>query len=214
MSSVDLELRSPREHCRVASLDLGSEKDSDEDIPALIRGQDGEHKGMGAMHETPNEVTGLQDLLDRSYAAAGTHLASIHTAKARLTAEELIAQLVGMQVFVVATTTRDGRPRTGPVDCFLFRGTFRFGTASNSLRARHLAQSPAVSATHVRGETLVVTVHGTAELLDLNGRDRGFRDFLGDHYGTDHFDQYLDNEPYYRILPHRLFAADMSVHRL
>ncbi len=66
----------------------------------------------------------------------------------------------------------------------------------------------------MRGQTLVVTVHGTAELLDLHGRDRDFRDFLGDHYGTGHFEQYLDNEPYYRILPDRLFAADMSVHGL
>lgn len=164
------------------------------------------------MHETPDEVARLQALLDESYAAAGPHLTSIHTANARLNAEQMAAQLQGMQVFVVATTTQDGRPMTGPVDCFLYRGYFRFGTATTSVRARHLAWSPAISATHVRGEALVVTVHGTAEPLDLAGRDRDFRDFLQDHYGTDQFDQHLSGEPYYRIRPQRLFAADMSVH--
>lgn len=164
------------------------------------------------MQETPDDVARLQALLDESYAAAGPHLASIHTTNARLTAEEMVDQLRGMQVFVVATTTRDGRPRTGPVDCFLYRGYLRFGTATKSVRARHLARSPAVSATHVRGEALVVTAHGTAELLDLEGRDGDFRDFLRDHYGTDHFDRYLANEPYYRIQAERLFAADMNVH--
>src|SRR5690606_33609169 len=127
-------------------------------------------------------------------------------------AEQLVDQLPGMNVFVVATVTRDGRPLTGPVDTFLYGGQFRFGTATNSVRVRHLNWSPAVSATHVRGETLVVTVHGTAERLDLGGRDRDFRDFLVDHYGVDSFDEHLDGEPYYRIIPQRLFAADMSVH--
>lgn len=164
------------------------------------------------MNETPDDVARLQALLDESYASAGPHLAAIHTADARLTAEEMVSQLRGMQIFVVATTTRDGRPRTGPVDCFLYGGHLRFGTATSSVRARHLARSPAVSATHVRGETVVVTVHGTAESLDLEGGDLDFRDFLRDHYGADQFDEHLAGEPYYRIVAERLFAADMSVH--
>lgn len=164
------------------------------------------------MQETSDDVARLQTHLDESYAAAGPHHAAVHSADARITAEEMVDRLHGMQVFVVATTTSDGKPRTGPVDCFLYRGFFRFGTASTSLRARHLSRSPAVSATHVRGETLVVTVHGTAEQLDMEGRDGDFRDFLRDHYGADQFDQYLVGEPYYRILPEKLFAADMGAH--
>lgn len=164
------------------------------------------------MQETPDDIARMQSLLDESYAGAGPHLAAIHTRDARLTAEQLITRLLGMQVFVVATVTRDCRPRTGPVDCFLYRGDLRFGTASHSVRARHLARSPSISATHVRGEELVVTVHGTAEPLDFGGPDSDFRDFLREHYGADLFDQSLAGEPYYRILPERLFAADMSVH--
>lgn len=163
------------------------------------------------MHETADDLQRLQALLDDSYARAGDHLVSIHTPEARLTATELVARLDGMQVFVVATTTRDGRPRTGPVDSFLYRGAVRFGTAASAVRARHLARSPAVSATHVRGETLVVTVHGTARLLDLDDGDADFRDFLRGHYG-DAYDEFLAGSPYYGVDAEWLFAADMSAH--
>jgi hypothetical protein len=163
------------------------------------------------MHEDPDHVRELQALLDRSYARAGTHLTSIHTPAARLSAIDLVEALQGMQIFVVATSTRDGRPRTGPVDAFLHRGRICFGTAAHAVRARHLARNPAVSATHVRGEALVVTVHGTAELLDLDGPDADFGAFLADHYGTT-FEEHLTGSPYYGIDAEWLFAADMSVH--
>jgi len=38
------------------------------------------------MHETAEDLSTLQDLLDRSYAAGGTHLRSVITAERRLTA--------------------------------------------------------------------------------------------------------------------------------
>ena len=164
------------------------------------------------MFETHGEVTRLQKLLDESYAAAGSHLQEIHSPRVRVGADELITRMQGMQVFVVATTTSDGRPRTGPVDTFLFHGELRFGTAANAIRARHIARNPAVSATHVEGEALVVTVHGTAELLDLEGSDRDFAGFLRGHYGDATFDEHLGDSPYYRIVADRIFAADMSRH--
>ncbi|HUG83959.1 MAG TPA: pyridoxamine 5'-phosphate oxidase family protein [Euzebya sp.] len=163
------------------------------------------------MHESPEDIARLQALLDDSYGHAGAHLASIHTPEARLTADDLVAALQGMQIFVVATTTQDGAPRTGPVDSFLYRGEVRFGTSAGAVRARHLARSPAVSATHVRGEALVVTAHGTARLLDLDGADSDFRGFLQGHYGGT-YDQFLAGSPYYGIQATWLFAADMSVH--
>ncbi|MFP3913629.1 MAG: pyridoxamine 5'-phosphate oxidase family protein [Actinomycetota bacterium] len=162
------------------------------------------------MFETPGEVARLQSLLDESYSAAGSHLASIHVPRARLTARELAARLTGMNVFVVATVTSDGRPRTGPVDAFLFHGELRFGTAANAVRARHLARSPAVSATHAQGEGLVVTVHGNAERLELDGPDAEFQTFLRRHYGAELYDQELNGSPYYRVLAERMFAADMT----
>ena len=164
------------------------------------------------MREARQDIQRLQDLLDASYARAGAHLTGIHTPEARITAEELVRRLDGMQVFVVATTTRDGRPRTGPVDTFLYRGVLRFGTAAGAVRARHLARSPAVSVTHVRGETLVVTAHGNARLLDMAGADSDFAEFLAGHYGEESYEGFLAGSPYYGVEAEWLFAADMSVH--
>lgn len=163
------------------------------------------------MHETAEDIERLQALLDDSYTRAGDHLRSIHTPKARITADDMVTRLTGMQIFVVATSTRDGQARTGPVDTFLYRGQLRFGTAAGAMRARHLARSPAVSATHVRGETLVVTAHGNARLLDLAGADADFGEFLGDHYGGT-YEEFLSGSPYYGIHAEWLFAADMSVY--
>lgn len=164
------------------------------------------------MHESPEDIQRLQAILDASYERAGAHLTGIHTVEARLSAEDLVRSLHGMNVFVVATTTRDGRPRTGPVDTFLYRGELRFGTSATAVRARHLARSPAVSATHVRGEALVATAHGTARLLDMDGADDDFANFLREHYGKATYDGFLKGSPYYGITPDWLFAADMSVH--
>lgn len=163
------------------------------------------------MFETPSEITQLQLLLNESYARAGRHLISIHTARVRMTAELLVARLQGMHVFVLATTTGKGEPRTGPVDCFLYRGQVRFGTAVGSYRARDLARRPAISATHVGGEGLVVTVHGSAEPLDLTDSDSDFAGFLRTHYGDEHYERYLSQSPYYRIAPRRMYAADMTL---
>lgn len=162
------------------------------------------------MFETARQLETLQSVLDRSYERAGPHLLSIHSPEVRLTALDLVRRLDGMQVFVVATTTRHGFPRTGPVDTFLFKGELVFGTAANAVRARHLARSPAVSATHVRGETLVVTVHGLVRPVDLDGGDDGFGDFLRAHYGVEHFEKYLAGGPYFAIVPEWMFAADMA----
>ena len=41
------------------------------------------------MKEQPDDLAALQDLIDRSYAAAGPHLLAIHTPERRLCAEEV-----------------------------------------------------------------------------------------------------------------------------
>jgi len=162
------------------------------------------------MRETSEDIDRLQRLLDESYARAGAHLTSIHSPAARLSAADLVGRLDGMQILVLATVTKDGRPRTGPVDGFLFRGQWRFGTAASAIRARHIARSPAVSATHVRGEALVVTVHGIARQIDIDGDEAEFGAFLREHYPG--FDEWGSGAPYYAVDAERMFAADMSVH--
>jgi len=163
------------------------------------------------MYETDEDLGWLRELLGRSYAAAGSHLRGIHTRAARVDAAEVVEHLSGMNIFVVATVSSDGRVFTAPVDGFLFRGRVHFGTSPVALRARHLARRPTVSATHVRGEELVVTVHGRARLLDLHGADADFAAVTREHYGTG-WDQWEDPPAAWAIEPDAMFAADMSAH--
>jgi Pyridoxamine 5'-phosphate oxidase len=114
------------------------------------------------MLETPQELDGLQQILDRSAAGAGPHLRDIITDDRRLSAAQLSEKLQGMRLLVVATVTADGRPLAGPVDGYLLHGSFYFSSGRNSVRMRHLAARPAFSATYLPGEELAVTVHGRA----------------------------------------------------
>ena len=135
------------------------------------------------MLETPEELDSLQQLLDRSAAGAGAHLRDIITDDRRLSAAQVCEKLQGMRLLVVATVTADGRPLAGPVDGYLLHGSFYFSSGRNSVRMRHLAARPAVSATHLAGEELAVTVHGRAELFDVNDPSRGeLRQAMLDHY--------------------------------
>ena len=135
------------------------------------------------MLETPDEIGRLQDLLDRSAAGAGPHLRDIITDERRLTAVQVCGLLQGMRLLVAATVTADGRPLAGPVDGYFLHGSFYFSSGRDSVRMRHLAARPAVSATHLPGEELAVTVHGRAELFELNGPEgRELRQAMLDHY--------------------------------
>ena len=133
--------------------------------------------------ETPEEIDRLQGLLDRSAAAAGAHLRDIITDDRRLSAAQVCERLQGMRLLVVATVTSDGRPLAGPVDGYLLHGSFYFSSGRNSVRMRHLAARPAVSATYLPGEELAVTVHGRAELFELPDAAHGeLRQAMLDHY--------------------------------
>src|SRR5438105_1709833 len=98
------------------------------------------------MHETDDDLRRLQQLIDRSYESAGEHLLRIHDPERRLTAAQLCERLTGMRLLVLATVTADGRPVSGPVDGIFYRGAFHFGSAPDSIRFRHIARRPRVSA--------------------------------------------------------------------
>ena len=135
------------------------------------------------MLETPDDVARLQQLLDRSAAGAGPHLRGIITDERRLSAERVCQILQGLRLLVVATVTADGEPLAGPVDGYFLHGSFCFSSGRDSVRMRHLAARPAVSATHLPGEELAVTVHGRAELFDLRAPEGGeLRQAMLDHY--------------------------------
>jgi nitroimidazol reductase NimA-like FMN-containing flavoprotein (pyridoxamine 5'-phosphate oxidase superfamily) len=135
------------------------------------------------MLETPEEIARLQELLDRSAAGAGPHLQGIITDQRRMNAEQVCQVLPGLRLLVLATVTGDGRPLAGPVDGYFLHGSFWFSSGRESVRMRHLAARPAVSATHLPGEELAVTVHGRAELFDLRDPVGGeLRQAMLDHY--------------------------------
>lgn len=163
------------------------------------------------MHETADDLARLRELLERSYAGAGTHLLRIHTAERRATGEEIAARLTGMCLLVVATVTADGRPVGGPVDGIFYRGAFHFGSSPDSVRFRHIRKRPYVTATHLPAEDFAVTVHGRAVPLDVGAPElAGFRRALLDiyvpRYGSD-WERFLDSGPLYaRIEAERMFA--------
>lgn len=163
------------------------------------------------MHETPEDLQQLQDLLDRSYAAAGNHLRSVITPERRLDAEALCRALPGMCLLTLATTTSDGRPLTGAVDGMFYRGAFWFGSAADSLRFRHIRSRPAVSATHLPGEHLSVTVHGTAVPIDHQAPEyAGFAAYCVSIYGEAWNDWGYDDAAYARIDAERMFTFHME----
>jgi len=161
------------------------------------------------VHETPEDITALQDVLDRSYASAGEHLLRIHTPERRLPAAQLAERLDGMCLLSLATVTADGRPIAGPVDGIFFRGAFHFGSSPDSVRFKHIRARPQVSATHLPGEELGVTVHGRAVPVDVGSGE--FRQTLLEvyvpRYGPE-WETFLDSGPVYaRIEPERMFAV-------
>jgi hypothetical protein len=168
------------------------------------------------MHESPADIEALQELLDRSYATAGGHLLTIHTPDRRLSAEQVIERLTGMCLLTLATVTADGRPIAGPVDGIFYRGAFHFGSSPDSVRFRHIRSRPYVSATHLPGEELGITVHGRAVPVDIHAdAGAGFRRALLDvyvpRYGPDWEADFLNSGPRYaRIDAARMFTFAMA----
>jgi nitroimidazol reductase NimA-like FMN-containing flavoprotein (pyridoxamine 5'-phosphate oxidase superfamily) len=167
------------------------------------------------VHETRDDIDALQEIIDRSYATGGTHLLRIHTPERRLTAEQLSEQLTGMCLLSLATVTADGRPVVGPVDGVFYRGAFHFGSSPDSVRFRHIRARPHVSAVHLPGEELAVTVHGRAVPIDIRAPENaGFRQSLIDiyvpRYGEKWATEFLDSGPVYaRIEADKVFTFSM-----
>ena len=167
------------------------------------------------MHETAEDLVALQELLDRSYDEAGAHLLRIISPERRLNAEQVADRLTGMCLLALATVTADGRPIVGPVDGIYFRGSFHFGSAPDSVRFRHIGQRPHVSATHLPGEELAVTVHGRAVPVDLRSAAdaelrQTFLDVYVPRYGPE-WEKFLDSGvAHARIEADRMFTFHMA----
>lgn len=149
----------------------------------------------------------LQELLDASYARAGSHLRSIWGPETRLDASAVVAELAGVQVLDLATVTPRGEPRVAPVDGLFFRGHFWFGSAETSGRFKNIRANPAVSGVVTRGlETFLVIVHGRAVETDPRSPSAGgFAAYPRELYDFD-WDAMHPTSPYARIDANTMLA--------
>src|SRR4051794_14556406 len=117
-----------------------------------------------------------------------------------------------MTLLALATVTAGGRPIVGPVDGIFYRGAFHFGSAPDSVRFRHIRVRPWVSATHLPGEALAVTVHGRAEFVEVAGGVRqALLDIYAPRYRAAWAAEFLDAGPAYaRIDAERIFPFSMA----
>jgi hypothetical protein len=90
------------------------------------------------VHETPEDIAHLDDLIDRSFAEAGPHLVTIATPERRLSGDAVCEPLTGMSLLALATVTADGRPIVGAVDGIFYRAAFHFdrGFAADNVGVR------------------------------------------------------------------------------
>ncbi len=141
---------------------------------------------VNSMLETPEEITAVQELMDRSHAGASGHLQDIVSGNRRLDAAGVLAATTGMKVLSLATVTAAGEPRISAVDGHFLHGAWTFGTDGGSVKARHLATRPAVSLAHVDGERCGIFAHGYAH--QLLPADAGYAEMIAHwtaHYGSD-----------------------------
>jgi hypothetical protein len=164
--------------------------------------------------ETPAELARLQEVIDRSYAGAGVHLLRIHTPERRLDAAGVAERMSGMRLLSLATAGPSGRPVVGPVDGIFLHGAFHFGSAPESVRARHIAARPEVSAAHLPGEELAITVHGRAVPVDVKAPEGSeLRETLLEIYLPRYGDDWLkvlEGGVFWRLEAEKVFAFHMD----
>ncbi len=119
-----------------------------------------------------------------------------------------------MRLLALATVTSDQRPIVGPVDGIFYRGAFHFGTSPDALRIIHVRKRPSVSATHLPGEELAVTVHGKATELDMTAPSnaalrKSLLEIYTPRYGPE-WENFFDANVYARIDAERMFTFHME----
>lgn len=164
------------------------------------------------MLETPEEIAGLQALLDASHASATQHLRGIINDDRMLTAWDIVAVLTGMKVLSVATVTAAGEPRISALDGHFLHGTWTFSTDATAAKARHLRARPQVSVAHIDNEELAVFAHGRVE--EMRDTDPDWAPTIGHwtaHYGSSPLSWGAEIRMY-RFRPHWMvgYAADRA----
>ncbi len=124
------------------------------------------------MQETPDEMTQLQTLLDRSVEKAGNFLReSFEIPQKSLSAQQLVMYLQGIHTVAFATVTSKGEPRVAPIGALFYRGHFAIPTVATAARTKQVQRNPAISLTYFAGNDLAIIVHGTASVLGSDHPD-------------------------------------------
>lgn len=119
------------------------------------------------MHETPEDLSRLQHLLDESIERAGPFLRhSFEMPERSLSARQLVRHLQGIVTTAMATVTAQGEPRVAPIGAILYHGRFHVPTVSTAARTRHLRKRPAVSVSYYEGVDLAVIMHGRTAIVE------------------------------------------------
>jgi hypothetical protein len=118
------------------------------------------------VHETPEDLDRLQELIDRSIEQASPFFRrSFQMPEHSLSAAQLTGHLHGSLTVALATVTARGEPRVAPIDSLFIHGRFHVPTVAESVRARHLARRPGASVTYFEGIDLAVIAHGEARIV-------------------------------------------------
>lgn len=161
------------------------------------------------MHETEQQLSALQSMLDISYESAGEHLKSTLPASHRLDAGEVCRLLKGVCISDLATVNSKNQPFAAPVDGVFLQGQFWFGSAHHSLRFKHIRRNAAVSVAITRGQDYSILIHGEANEVDTSsGKFEHLHDYFIEVYGDKYDDMgYWGSAPFAWIEPRKMFAT-------
>jgi nitroimidazol reductase NimA-like FMN-containing flavoprotein (pyridoxamine 5'-phosphate oxidase superfamily) len=170
------------------------------------------------MRETPEDLERLEQILHRSYTAAGEHLRSIFSDERRMSPEQIVRALRGVFMLNLATIDASGAPLVSPIDGLFYRGHFWFGFPPGAARIRHVRARPQVSASYTIGEDLCVLAHGRAhEVEQSSPAYAAYLEYAREVYTPGVWDywqrQYADRESRGLtawIEPRRMYATRMN----
>ena len=159
------------------------------------------------MHETPTELTRLQELLDDSIERASGFLrSSFEMPEHSLSARQLVTHLQGSLTVALGTVTARGEPRVAPINALFLHGSFLVPTVAEAARTRHLAQRPAASLTWFTGTELAVIAHGHVEIIGSERPEFAELDATQVRVGNQSVQEWSDHGVYLQLRAGALFS--------
>jgi general stress protein 26 len=159
------------------------------------------------MYETEAEMAKLDDVVEKSKVKSGDHVSSLFVEGEWISAKQVADYLQGIKAVALATVNAKLQPRVAPMEAILFHGRFYIAMESESYRVQQLQIRPSTSLTYTREDDVLITVHGSATLVDKGGPD--FADVDAEwkkKYGRNVWDTVV----FIRIEPTFIMALDIN----